>query len=102
MDKENNNFDKIAFLKANYETPKQWAESTIKAHSYHEPIKEEYLERLKNCKTWDDVLILSEESKDKLFFFFKSITIFYFSPYENLGYLKIKEHPFDTYFFNVK
>lgn len=60
LDKDNN-FDKIEFLKANYESPEQWAESTIKAHSHHEPIKEEYLERLKNCKTWDDVLVLSEE-----------------------------------------
>lgn len=54
-------FDKIEFLKSNYESPEQWAESTIKAHSHHEPIKEEYLERLKKCKTWDDVLVLLEE-----------------------------------------
>ena len=60
LDKDNN-FNKIEFLKANYGSPEQWAESTIKAHSHHEPIKEEYLERLKNCKTWDDVLILLEE-----------------------------------------
>ncbi len=61
LDKDNNNLDKIEFLKATYESPEQWAESTIKAHSHHEPIKEEYLERLKKCKTWDDVLVLLEE-----------------------------------------
>lgn len=61
LNKENNNFDKISFLKSNYKSPEQWAESIIEAHSHHEPINEKYLERLKKCKTWDDVLILSEE-----------------------------------------
>lgn len=61
LKKDNNSFDKLEYLKANYESPEQWAKNTIEAHSYHGPIKEEYLERLNNCKTWDDVLILLEE-----------------------------------------
>ena len=55
------NSQKIEFLKAHYQSPEQWAESTIKAYSHHEQIKEEYLKKLKNCKTWDDVLILLDE-----------------------------------------
>lgn len=53
--------DKLQFFKDNYESPKQWKEETIKAHSYHEPIKEEFLKQLQECNTWEDVLRLSKE-----------------------------------------
>ena len=58
---ENREFDEIKFLKENNQSPKQWAEDTIRAHSYHGDIPKEYLERLKECKTWADVLILLKE-----------------------------------------
>ena len=54
-------FDELQFLKENYESPEQWAQETIRAHSFHEPIPEIYLEKLMNCKTWDDVIKLSKE-----------------------------------------
>ena len=54
-------FDKIEFLKSYYESPEQWAESTIRAHSHHGQIDEQSLNRLKNCKTWDDALVLLDE-----------------------------------------
>ncbi len=53
--------DELQFFKENYESPKQWAEETIRAHSYHEPIKEEFLKQLQECNTWEDVLRLSKE-----------------------------------------
>lgn len=57
MEKRNN----IYFLKENYKSPEEWAEDTIRAHSYHGEIPKEYLNRLNKCKTWEDVIKLSKE-----------------------------------------
>lgn len=51
----------LEIIKDNYESPEKWAEQTIKSYSFHGEIPKEYLERLKSCKTWDDVLILEKE-----------------------------------------
>ncbi len=51
----------LEFKKDNYDSPEEWAESTIKAHSFHGEIPKEYLDRLKACKTWEDVEILEKE-----------------------------------------
>ena len=51
----------LEFYKDNYDSPKEWAESTIKAHSFHGEIPKEYLDRLKKCQTWDDVILLEKD-----------------------------------------
>lgn len=51
----------LDYLKDNYDSPEEWAKDTIEAHSYHGEIPKEDLDRLKACKTWDDVLILEKE-----------------------------------------
>ena len=51
----------IDYWKDYYDSPEEWAEEVIRCHSYHEEIPKEYLDRLKACKTWEDVETLSKE-----------------------------------------
>ena len=51
----NINNSSIEFLKDNYDSPQEWKESTIEAYSFHGEIPKEYLDKLNDCQTWDDV-----------------------------------------------
>ena len=45
----------IEYMRKNYKTVDNWIEQIIPAYSYHEPIPEDQLQVIKNCKTWEDV-----------------------------------------------
>ena len=51
----------LDFTKDNYDSPQKWAECVIKTYSLHDEIPKEYVDKLKKCNTWEDVIILEKE-----------------------------------------
>lgn len=45
----------IELTRKMYKTVDSWIEKVISAYSYHEPISEDKVQIIKNCKTWEDV-----------------------------------------------